>query len=57
MTYEIIMQDLASIGDLVPIMIECQNDSASPDHEALPEMFDDLSKRDRNCRDEKCLLS
>ncbi len=43
-TYEVIMRNLAGIGDLVPIMVECQYDSASNDHEAIPEMFDDFAR-------------
>jgi uncharacterized protein len=43
-TYETIMRNLAEISGLVPIMIECQYDSASKDHEALPEMFDDFDR-------------
>lgn len=43
-TYEIIMRNLAAISGLVPIMIECQYDSTSPDHEAIPEMFDDFGR-------------
>jgi uncharacterized protein len=43
-TYEIIMRNLAAISGLVPIMIECQYDTASTDHEAIPEMFDDFDR-------------
>ena len=43
-TYEIIMRNLAAIAGLVSIQIECQYDSASPDHEAIPEMFDDFDR-------------
>lgn len=41
-TYEIVLRNLAAVSDLVSIMIECQYDSASNDHEAIPEMFDDF---------------
>jgi len=43
-TYEVIMRNLAAISGLVPIMIECQYDSAAQDHEAIPEMFDDFDR-------------
>jgi uncharacterized protein len=43
-TYWTIMRNLAAISGLVPIMIECQYDSASPDHEAIPEIFDDFDR-------------
>ncbi|HYA42572.1 MAG TPA: radical SAM protein [Syntrophobacteraceae bacterium] len=41
-THGIIMRNLAAISGLVPIMIECQYDSASRDYEDVPEMFDDF---------------
>lgn len=43
-SYSTIMRNLAEVSGLVHIMIECQYDSASPDHEAIPEMFDDFSR-------------
>lgn len=41
-TYEIILQNLASISGLAAIVVECQYDAGSRDYLAIPQMLDDF---------------
>ncbi|MDY6951537.1 MAG: radical SAM protein, partial [Thermodesulfobacteriota bacterium] len=44
-TYELIMENLEAVTDMVPISVECQYDSGSLDYLKIPEMLDDMAER------------
>jgi uncharacterized protein len=45
-TYERIMKNLEKISGFIPIRIECQYDAGTRDFEQIPEMLDDMNRRD-----------
>jgi len=44
-TYEVIMENLQAVSNLIPIAIECQYDSGALDFLSIPEMLDDIGER------------
>ena len=44
-TYEKIMENLEKISGLIPISIECQYDAGARDFKRIPEMLDDIKRR------------
>ena len=44
-TYETIMKNLEKISGSIPIRIECQYDAGTRDFERIPEMLDDMNRR------------
>lgn len=44
-TYETIMKNLKKISGSIPIRIECQYDAGTHDFEQIPEMLDDMNRR------------
>ncbi|RZB38159.1 MAG: uncharacterized protein SRB2_00505 [Desulfobacteraceae bacterium Eth-SRB2] len=50
-TYETIMKNLEKISGSIPIRIECQYDAGTRDFEQLPEMLDDMNRRNIRVED------
>jgi uncharacterized protein len=50
-TYETIMKNLEKISGSIPIRIECQYDAGTRDFEQIPEMLDDMNRRNIRVED------
>jgi uncharacterized protein len=50
-TYETIMKNLEKISGSIPIRIECQYDAGARDFEQIPEMLDDMNRRNIRVED------
>jgi len=50
-TYETIMKNLEKIFGSIPIRIECQYDAGTRDFEGIPEMLDDMKRRNIRVED------